>query len=417
MNVRVFFATPIRGGCILIPLLLALSAHASSPAEQAWNLLRMGRPQEAVDLTEGTYLQDPTIAAVHLAASQRVHAPLETARRCREVIQRNGLPRLSSDLVRRCAWHFVSTRTDRATTRQAAEQLLARNSYDHDARGLLHAADQMDELPTRRWKPKAEGQMRKRRKRDFIYLYKYLRPEDGVVAVSGSYAVLPDRAGSELRTGVYADFYLRPHELVPAGWRMTQRFWQDSDPTRPVSHQFHGGYRVDVIHKTPLMLDATVLLGKERDEGAIRFQAQRYGLGVWTADLAAVWQPIGRHVALKLGWYLTFEGIASMDLRVEGQAGDEGPRGLVLLGVQRGFGDAVVRIDSQFGQALRPLNDRYILRDLAGFEGLGASVNVSGPLSDDFWAYGELEVIQLHPELWEAGKSSGLVELGIRGHW
>lgn len=394
-------------------------------ASRAWEALRIGEAQRAFDLTR-RWNTGPAVAAVHLAASLRVQHTLETAALCGQAIPRAlgsaaAWGKGGEVVLRTCGWHLIETRTHRTLGIRAARYLLRRDPYDHDARGLLAALQAMDELPQRKWKPPRPGGVKQRRKRDFRYLYRYLRPEDGSFGPDASWAVLPDRAGSQARLGAHGTFHLRDHERVPLGYRVVHNppgeGATSGDAGRGTTHQVQGGYDVRVLRNTPLLLDSSLILGEGRDEGVVRFRVERIGLGVWSADSAVAWTPWGSHGALRLGWDVTLDGLASFDLDVEGQAGAGGPRGLARLGVYRRVGRSTARLEGQLGQATRPLTPRWLLRDLPGVEGAGAGLSLTGPLADYWWLSGRLEVVRLHPDLGDQGATAGVVETSLLGYW
>lgn len=407
---------------MILPLLLTLSASAidnEELARRALAELQVGRAQRAYELTRTNYQAHPALAAVHVAAAQRHTDPLRVAQICRDVVllTLRQWPE-QRELLRTCGWQLVATRTHRTVAGQAAHQLTQIDPFDNDARGLRVAVAQMDELPRRRWDPpKPKGAVKARRKRDFEYLWRYLRPEDGSVTALGSWLVLPEaaEADAQVRTGVHSTLFLRPHEVVLAGWRGTHTI--GGDQSRSFTHQLHGGYRVTLWSKTALQLDGTAIVGKGRDEGALRFRAERTGLGVWSADPAVVWTPWGTHGALQLGWSVNVEGVATMDVRIEGQAGDGGPRALALLGLSRAFGHTTVRLDGQAGRAARPLGDRYLVRDLPGIEGTGATLSLQGRLSKRYHVGAGLGIRRLHTDLGEPGTTVGLLRGRITGGW
>jgi hypothetical protein len=417
------------GGSILGVLITWLTLWASAGelddlASRALAELQAGRMQQAYDLTRASYTADPAVAAVHLAAAQRVAHPLQVSEICRQIVPR-ALESWSPapDVLRTCGWQLYETRAGIALAAVAAGRLVQMDPFDDNARGLKQLLVTTPDLPRRKWDPpktRVPGQMRQRRKRDLVYLWEYLRPEDGEVGVFGGVTFLPEGTGvpSQIREGVRARLDLRPHEIVPAGYRVTHALPREGPAVdRATTHQLYGGYRLLIWRKNPLQLDATAILGKGRDEAAVRFRTERVGLGVWSAETAAVVSPWGTHAALGLGWSVFVEGLAQIDLRVEGQAGQGSPRGLVRLGLQRRVGGVSLRLDGQAGQAVRPLGDTLLIRDLPGLEGLGGDLSLDGWLSKHLGAAAGVGVRRLHPEPGAPGATAGLVRLEIKGAW
>jgi hypothetical protein len=406
---------------LLLPLLAAAGPDEDAVIGAATEALRSGDAERALGVTRNVYA-DPRIATLHLAASLQIAHPLETAVTC------EGLIRMvlstwpdSREIARTCGWHLVATRTRKDLAVSAARHLAAADPYDTNARGLLLAAQAVDELPVRRWAPptrtRGDGQIRARRKRDFVYLWKYLRPEDGDVTVEATYTTTPSRGVAQARAGTHATLYLREHEVVLAGWRATARIGDDGGLPRASAHQLHGGYRLTIYPRWPMQLDGSLILGKGRDEGMIRLRGERVGLGVFSLDAAAAWTPWGHHLAAQAGWAVTFEGLATVDLRAEGQLGTGGPRGLVKLGVTRWIGHVGLRLDGQAGRAARPIGDRSLFEDLPGLEGHGGSFAVQGRLTEHVSVRAMLGVKALHPGFGEAGAVAGQVGVAVTGGW
>lgn len=409
----------------ILALLLALLA-AAGPDEDAIvraaaQALEGGDPAQALALTQN-FVADPRIAALHLVASRQVQHPLTTGATCDQVIRmvQHHWPD-ALELMRTCGWHLVATRTRKEAATRAARHLLDADPYDTNARGLLVAAQGLDELPVRRWTPPApprpDGLVRARRKRDFAYLWAYLRPEDGDLTVEATTTFLPEREVAQARVGAHADLYLRGHEIVPAGWRATARVGDDGGLPRAWSHQLHGGYRLTLFPRWPMQLDGALIVGKGRDEAAIRARGEWVTIGVVSADLAGAWTPWGRHAALQLGWNVVFEGLVHADLRVEGQVGTGGPRGLVKLGLARWIGRVTVRADGQLGRAARPIGDRFLVEDLPGLEGAAASLTLRGPLTERVSVEGRLGLRHLHADFDAPGDLAGQVGLAVTGRW
>ena len=308
---------------LLITWLVGAAPQATEDdrtARLAWSELEVGRAESAFELTRAGHLRHPGLATVHVAAAQRHAHPLEVAAICRGVIHQavQHWPR-HRELVRTCGWHLVHTRTWTGAAQQAANFLVDSDAYDHDARGLHQAALAMDALPRRRWDPPPpKGQMRQRRKRDLLYLYRYLRPEDGWLTAVASSTLLPSERQHQVRSGVHAQLDLRAHEIVLAGWRGT---WRQGSSDASADHQLYGGYRLDMSgRRWSAQLDGTWSPRDGRDEAAVRLRGELTGLGTWSGDAAVVASPWGTHAAVQLGWQVDFEGLATADVRLEGRA-------------------------------------------------------------------------------------------------
>lgn len=383
-------------------LLMAVAAWGATPAEQAWNQLARGDVEGAYAQTNRTWASDPAMAYVRVEAEKRLFDPRRSAATCTQIMgQLRGPWADRPALAKSCGWAFVASRTAPNLAAETFAIALKHDAWDAEARSGRQAAAAMDPMPTRKWAPPPpSGQMRARRKRDFQYLYRYLRPEDGAVTVAGQWTALPASRSAQSRESVRLDLFLRPHEHVIAAWRGTQAHppTDGAPAARPSTHQLHGGYRLTVWPSTPLQLDGSLVLGKGRDEGAIRFRAERIGLGEWSADVAAVVSPWGTHGALRLGWKVEFEGIVTTDLRIEGQAGAGDPRVLGRLALERYFQSVLLRLDGQIGKAARPLDDRFLITDLPGLEGAGAELSLEGKLAKRWWARGGVGVKRLHNE-------------------
>ena len=395
-----------------ILLLLALFARAETPDElaaRAWEALRLGRVDEAYELTKHQARHHPSLAAVHLAALQRRDGdPFEASRFCVAIVPdvaRNWYHH--TELLRGCGWELVTHRVSRHRALMAAEALIGADPYDNDARGLLMAAREMDELPSKKWQERTGGTVRQRRRRDFMYLYRYLRPEDGVAIVEYDHLALPESLGTaQVRAGVHGDLYMRGHEVALAGWRTAFTLSPDAVERSP-THQLHGGYRLTIWRKTRLQLDGTWIVGKGTDEAAARFRVERLGLGVWLAESAVVHSPLGTHIAGQVGWTVRFEG----------QAGAGDPRGMVKLGLQRPIREVVLGVHGQAGLAMRPLGDRWLVRDLPGLEGRGATLSLDGPIYKRIRFESELGALYLRTDVDAAPMLTGNVRLGLSGSW